>query len=213
MPEKATQMLRDAGLETFNLNEETGMKKNQLRSNLVTVIAFSLFLLSGFWHVQPAVAASAAEINIGADATLQRFKKEISGGAQFLNRAEGVLVFPSVIKAGMVVGGEYGEGALRIGGKTAGYYSTAGASVGFQLGAQSKSVVVVFLTKQALNKFRHSDGWKVGVDGSVAVIKWGVGEDINSIEIKDPVVGFIFSNKGLMYNLTFEGSKISRIKR
>ncbi len=189
------------------------MKKNQLKPHLVTIVASILFLLTGFSFSQPAAGASAAEINIGANATLQRFKKEISGGAEFLNRAEGVLVFPSVIKAGMVVGGEYGEGALRIGGKTVGYYSTAGASVGFQLGAQSKSVVVVFLTKQALNKFRHSDGWKVGVDGSVAVIKWGVGEDINSIEIKDPVVAFIFSNKGLMYNLTLEGSKISKIAR
>lgn len=186
------------------------MKKNQLQLHLALVFVSALFLFVG---TQSALAASAAEINIGADATLQRFKKEITGGAQFLERAEGVLVFPSIIKAGMVVGGEYGEGALRIGGKTVAYYSTAGASVGFQLGAQSKSVVVVFLTKQALSKFRNSDGWKVGVDGSVAVIKWGVGEDINSIEIKDPVVGFVFSNKGLMYNLTFEGSKFSRIKR
>ncbi len=189
------------------------MKMVFLRSHPAVVFAYILFLLTGFSFSQPADAASAAEINIGVDATLQRFKKEVSGGAQFLNRAEAVLVFPSVIKAGMVVGGEYGEGALRVGGGTVGYYSTASASVGFQLGAQSKSVVVVFLTKQALNKFRRSDGWKVGVDGSVAVIKWGVGEDINSVEINDPVVGFIFSNKGLMYNLTFEGSKISRIQR
>lgn len=184
-----------------------------LKLHLVVAFASVLFLLTVFSFPQQAVAASAAEINIGADATLQRFKKEVSGGAQFLSRAEAVLVFPNVIKAGMVVGGEYGEGALRVGGGTIGYYSTASASVGFQLGAQSKSVVMVFLTKHALNKFRNSDGWKVGVDGSVAVIKWGMGEDINSVEINDPVVGFIFSNKGLMYNLTFEGSKISRIKR
>ena len=189
------------------------MNTDQKQIHRVTVFTSILFLLSGLWFSQAAIAASAAEINIGADATLQRFTKEVGGGAQFLNRAEGVLVFPSVIKAGMVVGGEYGEGTLRIKGRTAGYYSTAGASVGFQLGAQSKSVVVVFLTKQALNKFQSSGGWKVGVDGSVAVIKWGVGEDINSTEIKDPVVGFIFSNKGLMYNLTLEGSKISRIQR
>ncbi len=186
------------------------MKNYSLKSYLALVFVSTLFLLVG---AQSALAASAAEINIGTDATLQRFKTEITGGAQFLAQAEAVLVFPSIIKAGMVVGGEYGEGALRIGGRTAGYYSTAGASVGFQFGAQSKSVVVVFLTKQALNKFLNSDGWKVGVDGSVAVIKWGVGEDINSIEIKEPVVGFVFSNKGLMYNLTLEGSKFSRIKR
>lgn len=189
------------------------MKTDQLQSHMTTVIASILLILSGLLLSQVAIAASATEINIGADATLERFKKEVSGGGQFLSRAEGVLVFPSVIKAGMVVGGEYGEGTLRVKGGTVGYYSTAGASVGFQLGAQSKSVVVVFLTKQALDNFRRSDGWKVGVDGSVAVIEWGVGEDINSTEIKEPVVGFIFSNKGLMYNLTLEGSKISRIQR
>ncbi len=189
------------------------MKTDQPQSYMTTLIATFLLLLAGLLVSQVAIAASAAEINIGADATLNRFKKEVSGGAQFLHKAEGVLVFPSVIKAGMVVGGEYGEGTLRIKGRTAGYYSTAGASVGFQLGAQSKSVVVVFLSKQALAKFQRSDGWKVGVDGSVAVIKWGVGEDINTTEINDPVVGFIFSNKGLMYNLTLEGSKISRIQR
>jgi lipid-binding SYLF domain-containing protein len=197
-------------IETY---EESSMKTDQQRSR-ITRLCFSILLLQlGLLLSQAAIAASAAEINIGADATLERFKQEVSGGAQFLHKAEGVLVFPSIIKAGMVVGGEYGEGVLRIKGRNTGYFSTAGASVGFQLGAQSKSVVVVFLTRQALEKFLRSDGWKVGVDGSVAVIKWGVGEDINSTEIKDPVVGFIFSNKGLMYNLTLEGSKISRIQR
>ena len=100
-----------------------------------------------------------------------------------------------------------------VGGKTVQYYSTAAASIGFQLGAQSKSVVVVFLDTQALEEFRNSEGWKAGVDGSVALIKWGVGEDINTIDIKDPVVGFVFSNKGLMYNLTLEGSKFNKIDR
>ncbi len=189
------------------------MKQNLLKTNMAMLAISSLIMLMGFALPEPAVAKSAAEINIGVDATLQRFKKEVTGGAQFLNRAEAVLVFPSVIKAGLVVGGEYGEGALRIAGRTAGYYSTAGASVGFQMGAQSKSVVLVFLSKQALRSFRNSDGWKVGVDGSVALIKWGVGEDINSVEINDPVVAFIFDNKGLMYNLTLEGSKFSKIKR
>jgi lipid-binding SYLF domain-containing protein len=192
---------------------EGSMKTDKMQLNMQKVFVSIQFVLLLAFISQTAVAASAAEINIGVDATIKRFQKEVDGGAQFLAKAEGVLVFPSVIKAGMVVGGEYGEGALRIKGKTVGYYSTAGASVGFQLGAQSKSVVVVFLTKQALNKFLSSDGWKVGVDGSVALIEWGVGEDINSTEIKDPVVGFIFSNKGLMYNLTLEGSKFSRIVR
>lgn len=158
-------------------------------------------------------AASAEEINIRVDGTLKRFAEEITGGDEFLRKSEGVLVFPNVLKAGIGIGGEYGEGALRIGGRTVEYYSTAAASVGFQLGAQSKSIVLVFLTNKALADFRQSKGWKAGVDGSVAVIKWGVGEDINTIDIKDPIVGFVFSNKGLMYNLTIEGAKFTKIVR
>lgn len=159
------------------------------------------------------LAASAEEININVDATLKLFKFEVPGGAEFLEKAKGILVFPSVIKAGFFIGGEYGEGALRVGGNTVGYYSTAGGSIGLQLGAQSKSVVLVFLQDKALDDFRQSKGWKVGVDGSVALIKWGTGGDINTIDIKDPIVGFIFSNKGLMFNLTLEGSKFSPIVR
>ncbi len=158
-------------------------------------------------------AKSKQEINILADATQKRFVKEVVGGQAFLDGAAAVLIFPQVLKAGFGIGGEYGEGVLRQGGKNMGYYSTAAASIGFQAGAQSKSVVVVFMTQEALHDFRSKKGWKAGVDGSVAVIKWGVGEDINTLDIKDPVVGFVFSNKGLMFNLTLEGSKFTEIKR
>jgi lipid-binding SYLF domain-containing protein len=177
------------------------------------LIGMGLWLCLGLSVSGNAAAASAQEINIGIDATMERFRDEITGGSLFLKNAKGVLVFPSVIKAGIGVGGEYGEGALRIGGKTVEYYNTVAASIGFQLGAQSKSVVLVFLDDKALEKFRQSDGWKAGVDGSVAVIKWGVGEDINTVDIKDPIAGFVFSNKGLMYNLTLEGSKFTKIDK
>jgi lipid-binding SYLF domain-containing protein len=165
-------------------------------------------------HSVPTVqAASSAEINIKVDAALDRFREEVSGGQSFLQKADGVLVFPGVVKAGLGIGGEYGEGALRIGGKTVEYYNTAAASVGFQIGGQIKTVVLVFLDKAALARFRDGSGWKVGVDGSVAFVKWGIGEDINTVDIKDPIVGFVFSNKGLMYNLTLEGSKFTKIVR
>jgi len=161
----------------------------------------------------PAWAASAREIDIRVDAALDRFKKEVSGGDRFLQNARGVLVFPRVIKAGIGIGGEYGEGALRIHGKTVNYYSTAAASIGFQLGAQSKTIILVFLDDKVLARFRNSSGWKAGVDGSIAFIKWGAGEDINNIDIKDSIVGFMFNNKGLMYNLTLEGAKFTKIVR
>lgn len=177
------------------------------------VLLFAFIFTGSFIQCHDVHAASATEINIGVDGALKRFQKEVSGGSKFLARAKGVLVFPSVLKAGFGIGGEYGEGALRIGGSTVAYYNTAAASIGFQLGAQSKTVVLVFLTNKALSDFRTSKGWKAGVDGSVALVKWGVGEDINTVDIKDPIVGFVFSNKGLMYNLTIEGSKFTKIDR
>lgn len=158
-------------------------------------------------------ADSAQEIEINSDATLKRFPLQVNGGERFLQKAAGVLIFPSVIKAGFGIGGEYGEGVLRVNGESIAYYSSASASIGFQLGAQSKSIIIVFLDEASLASFRASKGWKVGVDGSVALIEWGVGRDIDSVTFNTPVVGFIFNNKGLMYNLTLEGSKFTQIKR
>ena len=158
-------------------------------------------------------AASSIEINIGTDETLKRFRQDVPGGSAFLSRAKGILVFPKVLKAGFLIGGEYGEGALLINGRTHAYYNTAAASIGLQAGAQSKSIVLVFLTDEALTKFQQFEGWKVGVDGSVAVVEWGAAEDINTIDIHDPIIGFVFSNKGLMVNLTLEGSKFTRITK
>lgn len=158
-------------------------------------------------------AASAVEINADVDATLTRFYKQIGGSYELTQQAAGVLVFPSVVKAGIGIGGEYGEGALRIGGRTAAYFNIISASVGFQLGVQARSVVILFMTQQALERFRRTDGWKVGVDGSVAIVTLGVGGAIDTNTVKRPVIGFILDQKGLMYNLTLEGSKISRINR
>ena len=106
-------------------------------------------------------------------------------------KAAGILVFPTVIKAGMGVGGEYGEGAMRVGGKTAGYYNTISVSIGFQLGAQARSVIIMFMTPEALRSFQRKDGWKVGVDGSVALIAVGAGGAVDTNTITKPVIGFI----------------------
>lgn len=189
------------------------MNKISLVQPFFTILLSTLIVIFVVGVPVDTKAASAQQINIEIDAVLEQFRKEVTGGSAFLEKAAGVLVFPSVIKGGIFIGGEYGEGALRIGGKTIEYYSTAAASVGFQLGAQSKAVVLVFMTDGALAEFRRSDGWKAGVDGSVAVIEWGVGEDVNTIDISDPIIGFVFNNKGLMYNLTLEGSKFTKIVR
>jgi lipid-binding SYLF domain-containing protein len=160
-----------------------------------------------------AYAATAKEIDVSVDVALENFHNNVKGGKEFLKVAQGVLVFPSVYKAGIGIGGEYGEGALRIGGKTVDYYNTAAASIGFQLGAQKKTVILVFMQQEALKKFRASSGWEAGVDGSVALITVGVDGSIDTTKIKDPIVGFVFGQKGLMYNLTLEGSKYTKLKK
>jgi lipid-binding SYLF domain-containing protein len=159
------------------------------------------------------LAATAAELDASVAESLKLFGEQVDGAQAFLDQAAGYLVFPRVIKVGIGVGGETGEGALIVGGETVDYYRTASGSVGFQLGAQAKSIVIAFMTKESLDKFRNSAGWKVGVDGSVALIDIGAGKAIDSTSINDPVVGFVFGSKGLMYNLTLEGSKITKIDK
>ena len=158
-------------------------------------------------------AATAGEINAGVRSTLNNFYAKVRGGRGLVSRAAGVLVFPSVVKAGFGVGGSYGEGAMLVGGHTSGYYNTVSASVGFQLGAQTRSVIILFMTQKALKSFYRVDGFTVGVDGSVTIVNVGASGSVDTEKLTQPVLGFILDAKGLMYNLTLEGSKISRIKR
>ena len=190
------------------------MKMNQIGKKNILYLIGVLFLGCSLIVGSSTVSAkSAKEIDVGVDVTLEQFRQDIKGGKEFLGSAKGVLVFPSVIKAGFGIGGEFGEGALRIGGRTVDYYNTAAASIGFQIGAQSKRVLLVFMQDKALKKFRESSGWEAGVDGSVALIELGTGGSIDTNNITDPIVGFVFGNKGLMYNLTLEGSKFTKIKK
>ena len=167
----------------------------------------------GIATISTAHATSGPEIDAAVEATMRDFLTEVRGARELVSKSTAVLVFPTVIKAGMGIGGEYGEGALLTRGRTLEYYNTVSASIGFQLGAQTRSVIIVFMTPQALEDFRRIDGWKVGVDGSIAIITLGVGGSIDTNRIASPIVGFIFDGKGLMYNLTLEGSKMTRIRR
>jgi lipid-binding SYLF domain-containing protein len=161
----------------------------------------------------PAAAASREELDAQVRASIEELY-EFSGAAKELaHRSVGMLVFPKVVKGGIGIGGEYGEGALIIGGKTIAYYALAAGSIGFQLGVQQKSQVILFMTQRELDKFQKSDGWKAGVDGSVALATLGAGGQVDTETAKKPIIGFIFSNKGLMYNLTFEGAKLTKIDK
>lgn len=161
----------------------------------------------------PPAHAVSPELDAYVQEALTKFYGHTAAGKELAGRARGILVFPRVYKAGFVVGGEYGEGALLVNGKNAGYYSTASASVGFQLGAQRKTVILLFMTDEALSRFRDSDGWQAGVDGSVALATFGAGDKIDTQTSQQPIIGFVFSNEGLMFNLNLEGTKISPIER
>jgi lipid-binding SYLF domain-containing protein len=175
--------------------------------------AFCLVLIAAAAAtVEPRVGqAGAAQLEADANNTLHSFVRQVPGARELANKATGILVFPSVVKAGFGIGGEYGEGILLNQQRVEGYYNLVSASFGFQLGVQQRSVIIMFMTQDALRGFEARAGWKIGVDGSVTVITVGVGGSIDTDKVVSPVIGFIIDQKGLMYNLTLEGSKISRI--
>ncbi|WP_459617380.1 BPSL1445 family SYLF domain-containing lipoprotein [Bordetella sp. 2513F-2] len=151
-----------------------------------------------------------SEINSGADATLSKLYEASPQARALVEQAKGVLVFPSVLGASFIVGGEYGKGVLRVGGQPVAYYSTASGSIGFQAGAQSRATVLLFMTDEALAHFRNSNGWTVGADATVAVAKIGANGSIDTNTARQPVVGFVMNNAGLMAGVSIDGTKITR---
>jgi lipid-binding SYLF domain-containing protein len=194
-----------------SLEKEGDIMKKQIF--LILAFAASLTFISMGFLTTTSFAKTAQEINEEVNAALNLFPQHVKGGKEFLNASKGVLVIPNIVKAGLGVGGQYGEGALRIAGNTVEYYSLAGGSVGFQIGAQKMNLILVFMQDDALKKFRSSSGWKAGVDGSVAFIDVGKEKSIDTVNIKDPIVAFIFGQKGLMASATIEGAKFTKLVR
>jgi lipid-binding SYLF domain-containing protein len=152
------------------------------------------------------------EIDASVNGALDKMYASVKGSRELVSKARGVLVFPSVLQAGFVVGGEYGEGALRVGGNTQGYYNTVTASFGLQIGAQSKAVIFLFMTQDALDKFQRTDGWTAGADASVALVKIGANGAVDLNTATSPVEVVVMTNAGLMANLNVEGTKVSKLK-
>ena len=178
-------------------------------------VAVAGVVFSGCTTTSDKASASASEqrqeINSGTDATLTKLYETSPDSKALVERAKGVLVFPSVLSASLIVGAEHGKGVLRVGGVDSGYYSTTAGSVGFQAGAQSKAVILLFMTDQALEKFRNSNGWTVGADATVAVAKVGANGSIDTNTAQQPIVGFVINNGGLMAGVSLEGAKIAKL--
>jgi lipid-binding SYLF domain-containing protein len=159
---------------------------------------------------RPVYAASAAEIDREVDAALQKLYAGTPSAKELSKVAKGILVFPDVIKAGFIVGGQYGVGALRKEGKTDGYYRTAAGSFGLQAGAQSFGYAMFFLTNAALEYLEKSAGWEIGTGPSAVVVDKGVASSLTTTTAKDDIYVFFFDQEGLMAGLGLQGSKITR---
>jgi len=175
------------------------------------MLLMSLFA-STFVSIGISEAASAMLVDGRVSLALERARNEMKGRVEYLD-VKAYLVLPRVIKAGLIVGGEYGEGALLIGGKAVDYYSYSAGSVGLQIGVQEKNIILVFTEDEALKKFRGGSGWKAGVDGSVVVVNTGVGGFNDTTTGVPSIIAFVFGQRGLMFNVTFEGAKFTKLKK
>lgn len=156
-------------------------------------------------------ASKRREIDVGASDTLNRLYASTKSAQDLGAKARGILIFPKLLSAGFVVGGEYGDGVLRAGGANHGYYRAISGSVGWQIGAQSKAFILMFMTQDAYDKFVRSNGWQVGADATVALATIGANGQIDTNTAQQPIIGFAMTNAGLMAGLSLEGTKISKL--
>jgi lipid-binding SYLF domain-containing protein len=159
-----------------------------------------------------ASAETAAAIDRDVDNAILKLYASSPAAKEISAVAKGMLVFPSIVKGGLIIGGQYGEGALRVGGKTVGYYNTAAASYGLQAGVQSFGYAMIFMTDSALQYLKKSSGWEVGVGPNVTVVDEGIARNLSSTTAKDDVYVFFFDQKGLMAGIGIQGSKITQIQ-
>jgi len=170
----------------------------------ITVSAVAMLLASG-----AARADSKAEIDVGVASAMSRFYAQDPANRELARKAAGVLVFPHITKGGVGIAGEYGEGALLVGGHPVAYYSIGAASVGATVGVGQRSEVLLFMTREALDGFRKSQGWTVGADAQVAVVSKGAGAQYDNETLRKPILAFVFGEKGLIGDLSIEGAKIT----
>lgn len=150
-------------------------------------------------------------IDADIERALTRLYDEARGSRELVASAEGVLVFPSVVSGGFMIGASHGSGALQKNGKSVRFFSMTAASVGLLAGARTKSVFYLFMTPETLTQFENSSGWTVGADASVTVVNVGANSQISSLNVSQPVIGFVLTNAGLMGNLSMDGTRIAPI--
>jgi lipid-binding SYLF domain-containing protein len=157
-----------------------------------------------------AQGATTAQIDQHSSAALNLLFAENANNRELVRKAAAVLVFPGVTKAGAGIAGSFGEGELRVHGSTVGYYKVTGASVGATLGVAKRSEVILFMTEEARQKFLDSSGWTIGADTGVAIVR-GAGSDLDSETLQRPVLAMVFDEKGLIADVSLEGTKVTKL--
>jgi lipid-binding SYLF domain-containing protein len=175
------------------------------------VLATTGLVIVGLTSSAASFAASETQIDTRVSETLRYFNAINPENRVLGDKAAGVLVFPRVTKGGVGVAGEFGEGVLQVDGKTVGYYSVGAASVGLTLGLAKHSEIIMFMTQDSLNRFTSSNGWSIGADAGITVVSGGASGTYDTQTQQKPILGFVFAEKGLIGDLSFEGSKISKI--
>lgn len=192
----------------------TDMKKLSLRQSMrLTTIRWGVLITLMLLAIpRITLADTAREINRDVDIALKTLYQTTPAAQKMAGIAKGILVFPSIIKGGFIIGGQYGEGALRVGGKTAGFYRTVSASYGLQAGAQTFGYALFFLSDSDLKYLKNSGGWEIGVGPSVVVVDEGLARTFSTTTAKSGIYAFFFDQKGLMAGLGIQGSKVTEIQ-
>jgi len=186
------------------------LKNSAKFSNALYLSVFTMLVFS-FGFAAMVCAGTAEKIDASADEVMDRFYKQVKDAKEIAKKSKALLIMPTVVKAGLLIGGEYGRGALRIDGKTVDYYNVVSGSFGAQIGAQAKDWVIAFMTDEAFKKFRESKGWEAGVDGNVALVTVGGGDSGTSRNAKGDIIGFVFDVKGLFADVSFKGAKFTKL--
>ena len=190
----------------MDMEKRPSRKYRRLATVLVLATVTTIAL-----NARVVLAASASEIDRNATEALETLYANTPGARDLAVQAKGILVFPNIVKGGFIIAGQYGDGALRKGGKTVGYYRSLAASYGLQAGVQSFGYVLLFMDDASLVYLDKSDGWEIGTGPSVVVLDKGVGKSLTSRTLQKGVYAFIFGQKGLMAGIGLQGSKITKI--
>jgi lipid-binding SYLF domain-containing protein len=186
------------------------MRKTANYTKLLLIVG-CIVIFGGLLFSEQSFAGTAKELDASADAAMDRFYKMVKNGKEAAAKSKGMLILPNVKKGAFIVGAEYGQGTMRIGGKTVEYYSMGSGSLGLQFGGQSKDIIIAFNSSEALKKFRQSNGWEAGVDGGVTVISAGESGGRITAQYDEPIVAYVFDAKGLMVDVSLKGAKFNKL--